>query len=195
MRKVQRLRPPFVFLIAMSKLILVFDCESIGLYGETFAVGAVVLNNTEGSDLEGKVIDSIYFACPQNAATGGDDDRQWISKNIIPHLPAPNCSNPAEIRDKFWLFLRWWQELGADIWVDCGAPVETNFLRSCVADNPIDRTWKAPYPLHEIATALLLAGENPICTFDRLPEELPAHHPTNDARQSARILQEILIRK
>lgn len=177
----------------LTSPLLVFDCESIGFYGETFAVGAVVIDNNKGSDFYGRVIDSIYLGCPESHAGGDAGDRQWILENVVPHLPEPNCANAEEVRDRFWVFLQYWQEMEASVWADCGVPVEANFLRLCVFLSE-NRKWKAPYPLHEIATAFLLSGIDPTGIFDRLPDEIPAHNPLNDARQSARLLFEVLNR-
>ncbi len=43
-------------------LYMVFDCESIGLHGESFAVGFVVL------DADGNRHDCGAYACPPSAA-------------------------------------------------------------------------------------------------------------------------------
>jgi hypothetical protein len=46
--------------------------------------------------------------------------------------------------------------------------------------------FRRQYPLHEVATALLIAGINEK-DHPRLPDELPEHNPVNDARYSARL--------
>lgn len=171
----------------MSNLIMVFDVESIGLYGEGFAVGWVVVDLATGEEKE-----SIYIACPDYRAEGEGSDRDWVLKNVCPHLPDPNALKPDNVRSYFWYCWQKWKNLGATLWADCGYPVEANFLRACVADDPGDRTWHAPYPLHEIASVLAVKGINSLAERDRLPNELPKHHPVCDARQSARILIEAL---
>jgi len=70
---------------------------------------------------------------------------------------------------------------------DCGSPCESGFLRECVKDDLENRQWSAPFPLHEVGTALFLLGMDPTATYDRRPNELPAHNPVNDARASGRI--------
>jgi hypothetical protein len=52
-----------------------------------------------------------------------------------------------------------------------------------------------PYPLHDLASILLAHGRDPLAKNERLPEELPEHDPLNDARQSARLLHEVLSNK
>lgn len=167
------------------KKILVFDVESVGLQGEGFAVGWVLL------DKAGTEIDSGYAACPSDAAAGTAADRKWIEKNIVPHLPQPMLATPRQVRDYFWNEV--WMPLKnrdsvVSVFSDCGFPVETNFLSACVQDDLKARGWDAPYPMHEIGTVLLLADLDPTAHYDRLPNELPVHHPTADARQSARLL-------
>jgi hypothetical protein len=39
---------------------------------------------------------------------------------------------------------------------------------------------------------MLLSGRDPLATYERLPNELPAHDPMADARQSARLWLECL---
>ena len=47
------------------------------------------------------------------------------------------------------------------------------------------RKFNAPYPLHEVATALLMANMND-GDIPRKEDELPEHHPTCDARNAGR---------
>jgi hypothetical protein len=66
--------------------------------------------------------------------------------------------------------------------------VEANFLSACVRLNHAEREWQGPYPLHDLASVLLALGADALAVTERLPDELPAHHPLMDARQSARQL-------
>ena len=76
----------------------------------------------------------------------------------------------------------------AAMFVECGWPVEARFLNACIEDHLETRNWEGPYPLHEIATMMLSAGMNPMKTYERYDEELPAHEPLADSRLSARLL-------
>lgn len=172
---------------------LVFDVESVGLHGEGFAVGAVVV------DLETGHEDASLLAwCDPIRAlacrSGEQKARQWVDANVMPHLKGqPTCESAVEVRKRFWDFFRDWEAVqGTTVWADCGWPVESRFLVRCVDDSPGDRTWRGPYPLLEIAVAIQLAGGDPLATRDRLPIEQPEHHPLADARQSARLLREAL---
>lgn len=170
----------------MKDLLLVFDVESVGLHGAGFAVGAVIVSRATGERVK-----EFYAGCPSATATGQPDDREWISKNVDPTLPKATHEFPHLVREAFWSLWREWHDR-ADMWVDCGWPVEANFLSLCVREYPVERKWQGPYPLNEIATVL---GDDALTAFPRLPDELPAHNPLNDARQSARILVDALNRK
>jgi hypothetical protein len=75
------------------------------------------------------------------------------------------------------------------MFVECGYPVETNFLAHAMKEGFMNR---APYPLHEISTVMACAGMDPMQTWSRLHNELPAHEPLADSRLSARILANAL---
>lgn len=174
----------------MKEIALVLDVESVGLQGEGFAYGLVVVDLTTGQEL-----DRDMAWCDPDHASGTDEGRAWIALNVMPGLYAdkrhvPPCASPHSVRDAFWAKWQQWAgpAHGATLWADCGWPVEARFLARCVDDKPVERTWQGPYPLHEIATAILLAGGDPLARTPRLADELPEHNPLADARQSARQL-------
>ena len=163
-----------------EKLFLVFDVESVGLHGEGFAVGWVVVGES------GTTYEESYLACLPGAASGTTNSREWVEKNT-PEIPITH-NTPVAVRDAFWHVWRLWKASGAVLVADCCWPVEARFLAQCVDDNPEAREWDGPYPLHDVASVLLAHGKDPLITQTRLPEECPAHHPLKDAKQSARIL-------
>lgn len=160
---------------------LVFDVESMGLHGVGFAVGAVVV------DVDGKVLEEFYDACDPRPLEpiARPEDVLWLRTNCYPALMPPTVATPRAVRDAFWAFWRTWADKGAELWADCGWPVEARFLAACV-DDDTSRWWMGPYPFHEVAEHV---GTG---THPRLPNELPIHNPLNDARQSARLLVEAL---
>jgi hypothetical protein len=165
-------------------LYMVFDVESIGLHGEGFAVGYVVVDAT------GRERESARLACAPGEAEGTDDGFAWIAEHC-PSIPADFVSTQG-MRASFWASWLRWKERGAVLVADCAWPVEARFLADCIRDNPDMRAWQGPYPLHDVATARLCAGFDPLATVDRLPNELPQHDPLSDARQSARLWLEAL---
>jgi hypothetical protein len=163
-----------------NTLILSFDVESVGLHGDGFAVGYVVNKGREE-------IASGYFACPDSAACGTAASRKWIHEHVAPALPQSTHETLEEVRKAFWAVYQDWKSQGAVFVADCPWPVEAKFLINCVNDDST-REWEGPYPLIDVGSVLLASGHDPLKTFDRAPNELPAHHPTMDARQSMRIL-------
>lgn len=160
-------------------LFMVFDVESVGLHGEAYAMGYVVV------DADGHEQESYRVACSPDTAQGSDADRAWIAANCPP-IPA-DVTTPKAVRDCFWAAWRRWAEQGAALVADCAWPVEARFLAACIDDDPSGRQWLGPYPLHDVASARFVAGFDPLEAVARLPTELPQHDPLADARQSARL--------
>ena len=165
---------------------MVFDVESIGLHGEGFAVAWVVTDAQGARKAEG------VAACDPMKAAGRDEDRAWVAANVPP-LPQTHDA-PRAVREAFWAVWELWRDQGAVLVADCAWPVETNFLSACVRDDPDARTWKGPYPLYDLSSIIMANGGDPLATGSRLPDELPAHDPLADARQSARVLVQSLSR-
>lgn len=163
-------------------LYMVFDVESIGLHGEGFAVGWIVVDETGGEHGEGRI------ACMANDAMGNRAGHDWVGMNVPPFELTEH--SPRHVRDRFWLAWIHWKSRGAVLVADCAWPVEARFLAACVSDDLPSREWDGPYPLHELASFRLAAGLDPLGTNLRRPNELPAHDPLADARQSARLLLE-----
>ncbi len=163
---------------------MVFDVESVGLHGEGFAVARVVV------DRNGQRLGEGCIACDHYDCSGTDENRQWVVKNIPPiKISSPN---PQHLRDTFWNEWRHWAGLGAVLVADCAWPVEANFVSQCVNSNHKEREWQGPYPLYDIASIQLAMGEDALAVTQRMPDELPVHHPLMDARQSARQLVSLL---
>ncbi len=174
----------------MTDILMVLDVESVGLYGQGFAVGYVVIKSDDKT-----ILDKDYFACPSDEASGTMENHSWIEENVVPFLPAPNCNSPEEVRGRFWERFQGWKNspdlkrLGEDrffLFADCGYPVETNFLNACVRDNEAERQWSGPYPLQEIATIRTVLGLDPTLSYD-LPED-KRHNPLEECLYIAPLL-------
>lgn len=162
----------------------VFDVESIGLHGQAFAVAGGVY------DRDGNTLHEFAFHCHPDNADGELSDRDWIMANVSQSTASVGKIEPRGVRNAFW---REWIDAkekwpGITMAVECGWPVEARFLNACIDDDRGERNWSGPYPMHEIASVMLAAGMDPMATYERLPNELPAHEPLSDARQSARLL-------
>lgn len=165
----------------------VFDVESMGLHGEGFAVGGGIFNLENGA----AVREFRYFT-PFEPISASEENRKWVIENIPPMQVTHWATHG--VRGAFW---DEWELAkvaypGICMWAECGWPVEARFLAMCVADQTKERYWNGPYPLHEIATVMQVAGMNPMGEYPRQPPELPKHDPLADARQSARLLSEAL---
>jgi hypothetical protein len=182
----------------MTDLYMVFDVESVGLHGEGFAWGFVVV------DREGREQGQSYFACHPDNANGSAEGRRWIAENLPP-LVVSKTHSPKDVREIFWSHWLEWKAKGAVLAADCPWPVEARFLAACVDDampryrgerpNDGPRGWEGPYPLIDVASVRLAAGLDPLGMINRRPYEVPMHDPLCDARQSARLLVEALRRE
>lgn len=165
---------------------MVFDVESIGLHGEGFAVGWVLIDGN-GVEYAGD-----EYGCPAEMAKGKSDDLKWVTEHCHTLV---NCARPRDVRDEFWSAYRSYchdhPKIQTLLAADVTWPVEAHFLRQVFLDDEKRRTM-APYPLIDIASVRFAAGLNPLATCRRFKEELPPHSPLADARQSARLLLEAL---
>lgn len=172
---------------------LVFDVESLGLYGSAYAWAGTLLVNGEEVRTYRCAVDPARMRLNSVDESG----LAWAEQHSLPHirkwdsdLVSDGKLGFGEVARHFnyhWsLVVREFPE--AYLVADCCFPVETNFLSQAV------RNGTPVYPLLDVSTLLLAAGENPIANFRRRDNELPAHDPLADARQSARIWLEMLER-
>lgn len=164
------------------------DAETDGLYGKSFAIGAVVRQDQkEIARFQGRTQDP-----PRN---------EWCLKEAWPVCQSIEniYFDSDELEAAFWFF--WRQHCdGATAIAHFGSPVESGLFRRCVEINPEERLFQGPYPLHEVGTALIAAGQDPesVDKFNRIhglivPFEGEPHHPLYDAMAAA-VVWEALIR-
>jgi hypothetical protein len=165
----------------LPKTFLVIDVESVGLHGQAFAVGGGLYTGN------GTRVREFLYSCPPERAAGDPLGREWIGKNVPPMEPTHDTTD--DIAQQFWMeWRRARTEDDAQLVADCLWPVEARFVLRAVMASQEDRCFQGPYPFYDVATFMAAAGLDPLGTYDRLPEELPAHNPLNDSRQSARLL-------
>lgn len=159
----------------------VFDVESIGLHGEGFAVGG-------GIYVSSTALKEFKFCCLPEEAIGEQADLEWVMDNVPDMQPTHIFAK--QVRDAFWMEWEWARKRWPDIRMagECVWPVEAGFLSKCIQDEIEIRKMDGPYPLLDISSIMYAAGMDPMATYDRLSDEVPAHDPLNDARQSARLL-------
>jgi len=167
--------------------VLSLDVECNGLWGQPFAVAAVVFENSVKTN-------SISLRCPIEG-----DVNPWVAENVIPQLEAlpVNCDN---LQDMLAKFATWYlaNKQDATIIAHMGAPVETNFIR-LMQDGGHIGDWDAPYPLHDVATLLLAKGYKPDTVDGYLSDKGIAvdfdgttHHPMYDALAAAAVWIDLL---
>ncbi len=175
----------------------IWDGESLGLHGEGFAVAGGVYKS-DGTEVFTFAFDSPLHMALDNLEVRSreSEDSKWVAENVTIHPSSFQSKLPKYTRARFWDTWLTCKEKypGIIMAVECGWPVEARFLEDCIKDDPERRNWDGPYPLHEIASIMLAAGMDPMATYERLPNELPAHEPLADARLSARLLFEALAR-
>lgn len=157
------------------------DVESLGLYGLGFSVAWVVVTP------QGDPLDEGYLACPHQEAMcslTNTEDLDWVETNVLPHLSDANCVDLPELYSRFWGAWSTWRHTGAKMFGDVIYPVETNFIRSCVLNDP-DRMNQAPYPLMDVQSVAFARGLEEICW----KQDGPPHNPMNDVKQSAYVLK------
>lgn len=185
-----------------DKYLMIVDVESIGLYGPPFAVGYVVVDtewNIKDRHLYSVGLD-YAIACCENIVDGSvinnnfyyasKEDMVWALDNL-PYIHATHTKF-TRMYERFWTNWINWKCFGAVMCADCPYPVETNFLRECIMIDR-ERASDAPYPLYDVASVVAAAGGDPLATYNRLWNELPAHNPLADVMQSVRILKTALL--
>lgn len=160
-----------------NKKFFVFDVETNGLYGEAFAVGAVVYENGQ------------EIARFSGIAEANSIDNPWVIENVLPHLgELKNFDSKLEMRNAFWDFWKQHKD-GAFCFADVGSPVESNFFRKCIEDDLGGRQWDGPYPLHEVASVLLTKGIDPdVSRTEFTGYEGTPHNPVYDSIASYKTL-------
>lgn len=155
----------------MSKKVFSVDAETNGLYGEVWAIGAVVDGPNDSEMFRGMIDPRLHVTDP------------WVREHIVPVVKLPMFDSRASLLNSFWHFWMLHRDTSIAI-ADFGTPVEAGLFRACVelADSE-NRRWQSPYPLHELGTLLLAHGLDP--DLDRRKfidrEDLVAHDPLADA--------------
>jgi hypothetical protein len=163
----------------LQRPVFSFDAETDGLYGAPWAIGAVVL------DLTGEIAAEFTGQVDPDVVTD-----PWVRENIVPVVDLPRFASLPDLLEAFWEF--WLGHRDTSLCVaDFGAPVEAGLFRRCVKADLDARRWLGPYPMHELGTALLLAGLDPDVNRRELAgmPGLVQHDPRDDALAAGRCWQ------
>ncbi len=170
---------------------MIFDVESIGLHGEAWAVGWVLM------DSEGEITEEHLVYCDPSLARGRPENYQWVLDNCHWRGYKDYCDNsekvddPGEVCSVFWECWLEAQNNGFHLLADVAWPVEARFLIACIDMYPNLREWKGPFPLLDLSS-IVTAQSN--VQLERPSSCMPVHNPLADARFSALELTKYLSR-
>lgn len=126
-----------------------FDAETNGLWGQAFAIGALVY------DESGAEIARFVGRLPDTEVTDG-----WVRENVLPEIadiPVTHDSYYALLSSFAEFYLAHKDE--ADVVVHMGYIVEARILRD-LHDKGLIGDWDGPYPLYDVSGNLQQAGED-----------------------------------
>ncbi|MCX6715399.1 MAG: hypothetical protein NT077_00060 [Candidatus Taylorbacteria bacterium] len=132
------------------KKVFSFDAETNGLWGQAFAIGALVY------DESGAEIARFVGRLPDTEVTD-----TWVIENVLLKIQDIQVTRTtyAELLSDFAAFYKANKE-GCDVVVHMGFIVEVKILRDLHAAGLIG-DWDAPYPLLDVSGNLQQAGEDP----------------------------------
>ena len=143
------------------KRLMIFDVESIGLWGEGFCVGWIIYDSETNDVFKDGFPKCLGLAvCSPKSAKGTTRDRQWVGQNVR-NMSELNCDSPLEVRSHFWNSYEAWGK--PPLMADVGFPVEYNFLREVYRD---DKRRQMPYPLLDASSVRLAMGRNPLGDYE-----------------------------
>ena len=132
------------------KKVFSFDAETNGLWGQAFAIGALVY------DESGAEIARFVGRLPDTEVTDN-----WVKENVLPKIgdiPVTHDTYEA-LLVSFAEFYKA-NKMDADVLVHMGYIVETGLLRDMHTQGVIG-DWDGPYPLLDVSGNLQQAGEDP----------------------------------
>ena len=154
----------------MNKKVLSFDAETTSLRGSQLAIGAILFDENG--------VEVNQFLGWRNPEEGERVDN-WVKDNILPKIVTMPAKNQYQSRKELLAaFADWYMKNGfvdapapwdamqtikqadAIFIAHCGAPVEANLIQALFEEGLIGE-FNGPFPLHEVGTLLLKAGEDP----------------------------------
>lgn len=138
------------------------DAETNGLYGPAWAICAVEMK------------DGLEIARFEGRQAGYVPENQWVLENCYPHNV-----DIREVPDLHAEFAKWWLDHKGPAFAHMGAPVESGLFRA-LHERGLIGDFDGPYPLHDVATALLVKGcavDSVDDYLDGIPIAKPEGHP------------------
>jgi len=166
-----------------------FDAETDGLWGQAFAIAAVVVDTGTGA-----VIDQFEARLPDS-----DVKTAWVRQNILPVLSAPvTHDNYAAMLKTFAEFYH--KHRNQCVFVThMGYIVESKIIRD-MHDLSLIGDFEAPYPLLDVSGNLEQAGYDPTsveayarANYIESEFKSVAHDPLYDADITAKVYCHLLL--
>lgn len=180
----------------MNRKIFSFDAETNGLWGDPFAVAAIVYEErymTGGAPFWVET-DRFIARLPDSAVTN-----RWVFEHVLPALAdisPTHDSYEGMLRDFATFYLK--HQKGAEFVCHMGYVVEAHLLREMYRFGFIG-DWAAPYPLHDVAGNLRQAGEDPTSVdkyavkYDlKITDYGTTHNPLYDCEVAAKVYIHLL---
>ena len=173
----------------MKKKVFSFDAETDGLWGQAFAIGALVYD--EG----GQEIARFVGRLPDVVVTDG-----WVKENVLPKIqdiPVTHQTYEALLAGFAMFYLA--NKEGADVVTHMGYIVEAKVLRDLHAAGLIGG-WDGPFPLCDVSGNLQQSGEDPT-SVDRYVKKHGlsvgefqggSHNPLYDSAAAAAVYRHLL---
>lgn len=171
------------------KKVFSFDAETNGLWGQAFAIGALVY------DEQGAEIARFVGRLPDTEVSDA-----WVKENVLPKItdiPVSHADYDSLLSD-FAAFYKANKE-GADVVVHMGFIVEVKILRD-LHERKLIGDWDAPYPLYDVSGNLQAVGADPTSVDKFVAEHKLSvgefaggtHNPLYDSAVAAAVYRHLL---
>ncbi len=171
------------------KKVFSFDAETNGLWGQAFAIGALVYD--EG----GQEIARFVGRLPDSVVTDG-----WVIENVLPKIQDIPVTHQSygELLADFAAFYKAHKE-GAHVLAHMGYIVEAKVLRD-LHDAGLIGDWDGPFPLCDVSGNLQQVGEDPT-SVDKYVQthgldigefQGGSHNPLYDSAAAAAVYRHLL---
>lgn len=175
------------------KKVFSWDCESVNLWGRTFAIGAVIYE-------DGIEVKRFFARCPikkedpENPLPPIEQLDPWVAENVLPQMDELEITHVSyEAMLKAFASFYMENKDDADIIFHMGIPVESRVILD-MYDMGYIGMWDGAYPWMDIVGCLKQAGADctSVDTYNKVhgimvpqPEAGGTHNPLYDSRAAA----------
>jgi hypothetical protein len=169
--------------------IVCFDCESNGLHGDPFCVGAVLIDQ---AGVESSFVGRCHMVRRPT---------DWTERNLLPALVDIPVVYPTS--QELSIAFAWWLsdrfgEGEFTLWSDWCIPVDAKWIIRVMREAKDDVEWiNRPLVVHEVSTLLLAAGvredtdREQYVSGELAGRTATKHHPLWNAEVSARVVRKV----